>query len=172
MSAPHRGGMNSPFELMQRMSQDMDRLFEQLGFGRLGLGLGPTFGSLLGSDIADRSQRFNNSQSFWAPQIETVRRGDRFVVRADLPGINKDDVHVEVDGDVLTISGERHNEQRYERDGFVRSERGYGSFYRAIPLPEGVNADQVEAKFNDGVLEISLPAPKQAERKTKKVQIR
>lgn len=167
-----RGGMNSPFELMQRMSDDMDRLFEQFGFGRMGLGLGSTFGSLLGSDIADRSQRLGSAQTFWAPQVETTRRGDRFVVRADLPGIDKDDVHVEVDNDVLTISGERRSEQRDEREGFFRSERSYGSFFRAIPLPEGVNADQSEAKFNDGVLEISLPAPKQPERKTRKITIR
>jgi HSP20 family protein len=164
--------MNSPFELMQRMSDDMDRLFEQFGFGRMGLGLGATVGSLLGSDLADRSQRLSSGQTFWAPQVETMRRGDRFVVRADLPGINKDDVNVEVDNDVLSISGERRSEQRDEREGFFRSERSYGSFYRAIPLPEAVSADQVEAKFNDGVLEISLPAPKRAERKTRKIPIR
>jgi HSP20 family protein len=157
---------------MQRMSDDMDRLFEQFGFGRLGLGLGATVGSLLGSDLADRSQRLDRGQAFWTPQVETTRRGDRFVVRADLPGIDKDDVHVEVDNDVLTISGERRSEQRDEREGFFRSERSYGSFYRAIPLPEGVSADQCEAKFSDGVLEISLPAPKQSERKTRKIPIR
>jgi HSP20 family protein len=172
MTAPIRRGMNSPFDLMQRMSDDMDRLFEQFGFGRTGLGLGATVGSLLGSDLADRSQRLGGGQSFWAPQVETTRRGDRFVVRADLPGINRDDVHVEVDNDVLTISGERRSEQRDEREGFFRSERSYGSFYRAIPLPEGVNADQCEAKFNDGVLEISLPAPTQPERKTREIPIR
>lgn len=169
---PVRGRMSNPFELMQRMSDDMDRLFEQFGFGRTGLGFGATAGSLLGSDLDDRSQRLGGGQSFWAPQVETTRRGDRFVVRADLPGIDKDAVHVEVDNDVLTISGERRSEQRDEREGFFRSERSYGSFYRAIPLPEGVNADQCEAKFNDGVLEISLPAPKEPERKTRKIPVR
>jgi HSP20 family protein len=172
LSAPVRGGANNPFELMQRMSQDMDRLFEQFGFGRSAFGFGPTLGSLLGSDVADRSQRFGEGSTLWMPQVETTQRGDRFVVRADLPGINKDDVHVEIDDDVLTISGERHNEQRDERDGFFRSERSYGSFFRAIPLPDGVKADQGEAKFNDGVLEISLPAPKQEDRKTKQIQVR
>jgi len=172
MTAPLRGGVSSPFELMQRMSDDMDRLFEQFGFGRPGLGFGPTLGSLLPSDVADRALRGDGGQSLWAPQVETTRVGDRFVVRADLPGIKKDDVHVEVDNDVLTISGERRSQQKEEREGFFRSERSYGSFYRAIPLPEGVNADQCEAKFSDGVLEISLPAPRLEERKARQIQIR
>ena len=96
----------------------------------------------------------------------------RLVVRADLPGVNKDDVHVEVENGVLTISGERRNERNEERDGFYRSERSYGQFFRAIPLPDGVRADQCEAKFNEGVLEISLPIPKQEEHKAKRIQIR
>ncbi len=172
LSAPIRTPMSSPFELMQRMSDDMDRLIEQFGFGRTGLGLAPTFGSIVGPDIADRWSRFSGGQPVWAPQVETVRRGDQFVVRADLPGINKDDVRVEVDNDVLTISGERRSEEEEERDGIFRSERSYGSFHRAIPLPEGVSADQCEATFKDGVLEVSLPAPKQEERKARKIQIR
>jgi HSP20 family protein len=172
VSAPVRGGVSSPFDLMQRMSDDMDRLLEQFGFGRMGLGLGPRLGASLGSDIVDRARGVDGGQSLWAPLVETTRRGDRFVVRADLPGIKKDDVHVEVDDDVLTISGERRNEQKEERDGFFRSERSYGSFFRAIPLPDGVNANQCEAKFSDGVLEISLAAPKQEERKAKKIEVR
>jgi HSP20 family protein len=171
MSAPVRAGISNPFELMQRMSEDMDRLFGQFGFGRSGFGLNP-IGLLGGSDIADQSQGFGSGPSLWIPQVETTQRGDRFVVRADLPGIKKDDVRVEVDDDVLTISGERRNEQRDERDGFFRSELSYGSFFRAIPLPDGVRADQCEAKFNDGVLEISLPAPKQPDRSTRQIQIR
>ena len=123
----------------------------------------------------DRSPDLTTEDVFYCarhPQVETTLRGDRLVVRADLPGIDKDDVRVEIDNDVLTISGERRNEQRDERDGYFRSERSYGSFFRAIPLPEGVNTDQCEAKFNDGVLEISLPAPKQEDRKTRQIQIR
>ena len=172
MSAPVRGGTTHPFDLMRRMSEDMDRLFEQFGFGRSGFGLAPSAGSLLGSNMADRSSRFAGTDSLWAPQVEVGQRGDRLVVRADLPGIDKDDVHVEVDNDVLTISGERRSEQQDDRDGIFRSERTYGSFYRAIPLPDGVNADQCDAKFNDGVLEISLPLPKQEERSTRRIQIR
>lgn len=172
MTAPIRGGVGSPLDLMQRMSEDMDRLLDQFGLGRSGFGLGSMLGPSFGSDVADRLQQFTGAASLWAPQVETARRGDRFLVRADLPGVNKDDVHVEVDNDVLTITGERRSEQQGERGGLFRSERSYGSFYRVIPLPDGVNADQCEAKFNDGVLEISLPAPKQEERKAKHIQIR
>lgn len=170
--SPVRSVASSPFELMQRMSDDMDRLLEQFGFGRVGLGLGPTLGSSLISDFGSTSPLLGGGQSFWAPQVETRQRGDRFVIRADLPGVNKDDVHVEVNDDVLSISGERRSQQEEDRDGVFRSERSYGSFYRAIPLPDGVNADQCEAKFNDGVLEISLPAPKHEQRKSKQIEIR
>lgn len=172
LTAPVRGGANNPFAVMQRMAEDMDRLFEQFGFGRSGLGLGPSWGSLIGSDIADRSQPFGSLATLWAPQVETIQRDDRLVVRADLPGVNKDDVHVEVDNGVLTISGERRNERNEEREGFYRSERSYGQFFRAIPLPDDVQADQCEARFNDGVLEISLPVPKHEEHRAKRIQIR
>jgi HSP20 family protein len=172
LTAPVRGGVNNPFAVMQRMAEDMDRLFEQFGFGRAGLGLGPSLGSFVGSDIADRSQPFGSLGTLWAPQVETIQRDDRLVVRADLPGVNKDDVHVEVENGVLTISGERRNERNEEREGFYRSERSYGQFFRAIPLPDGVQTDQCEAKFNDGVLEISLPVPKHEEHRAKRIQIR
>lgn len=165
LSAPVRGGANHPFTVMQRMAEDMDRLFEQFGFGRTGLGLGPSWGSLANSDIG-------SLPALWAPQIETIQRNDRLVVRADLPGVDKGDVHVEVENGVLTISGERRNERDEEREGFYRSERSYGQFFRAIPLPEGVQTDQCEAKFDGGVLEVSLPVPKQEEHRAKRVQIR
>jgi len=171
VTAPVRGGATTnPFSLMQRMSEDMDRLFEQFGFGRAGLGLGSSWAS--GPEISDLSPSFAGLQSLWTPQIETIRRGDRLVVRADLPGVDKDDVHVAVENGVLTISGERRNERTEERAGLFRSERSYGQFFRAIPLPDGARTDECDAKFNDGVLEVSLPIPKQEDRSAKRIQIR
>ncbi len=158
-------GASSPFTLMRRMADDMDRLFENFGFGR-GLGLGP---SLLADTWRDVPAL---SQSAWTPQVDTFRRGDKLVVRADLPGLSKDDVNVEVEDGVLAISGERSDEHRGESDDYFVSERSYGSFYRAIPLPEGVTGEQCDATFKDGVLEVTFPAPKEGERKTKRVQIR
>jgi HSP20 family protein len=164
------GTSNDPFQLMRRMSEDMDRLFENFGFGRLGLTGARPFGTSAGRD----SWRGSSSPGLteWTPQVETFRRGDKFVVRADLPGLRKEDVHVEVDDGVLTISGERTDEHEDDREDYYRSERSYGQFYRAIPLPEGVNADKCDATFKDGVLEVNLPAPKQEEHKPKQIQIR
>lgn len=162
---------SDPFSLMQRMSEDMDRLFQQFGFGRVGLGLSPFLGST-GSDLSRGSDFDRSLRSVWAPQVETFRRGDTLVVRADLPGMKKDDVDVNVEGDVLTITGERSDEHEDERDGYYRSERSYGSFYRAIPLPDGVNAEQCDASFKDGVLEITFKAPKEQQNKARKVPIR
>jgi HSP20 family protein len=158
-----RGALSDPFTLMQRMSADMDRLFEQFGFGS----------SLGGSSLTTPSYGGTSfGASAWSPQIETFRRGDELVIRADVPGVRKEDLHVEVDDGVLTLSGERRSENEENRDGYYRSERSYGQFERAIALPEGVEADQCKASFNDGVLEVTLPAPKEQPRKTKRIEIR
>jgi HSP20 family protein len=158
----------NPFAAMRRWSEDMDRLFQDFGLGQLGFGVSPfrdlgAIGGRVGSSLGDSSD--------WLPQVEAFRRGDKFVVRADLPGMKKDDVKVEVENNVLTISGERTDENEENREGFYRSERSYGQFYRAIPLPEGVTADQCDATFKDGVLEVSLNAPRQRER-TRQIPIR
>lgn len=169
-TAPVYGTGGTPFSLMRRMMDDMDRLFENFGgagVGRTGLGLTPFFGGAFDTDPWSGLARAS-----WAPQVETFRRGDSFVVRADLPGLNREDVNVEVENDTLTITGERRDEHEEDRDGYYRSERSYGQFYRAIPLPEGVNGEQCEATFKDGVLEVTLPAPKSAEQRRKKIQIR
>lgn len=172
LSAPIQGARNDPFALMRRMQEDMDQLFSTFGFGRLGLS--PTFGSLLSSDFADLPSGIGRGagETLWSPQIETFRRGDKIVVRADLPGVDKKDVNVNVDNDVLTISGERSTESENESDGWYRTERSYGSFYRALPLPEGVNADQCEANFKDGVLEVTLPAPREEKSSAKRIAIK
>lgn len=153
MARPFGGAQ--PFMLMQRMAEDMDRLFGQFGLGRTGFTLSPAL-----------------DQPLWSPQVELFERGNDLVVRADLPGVKKEDLNIEVQDDVLMISGERQSEQEENRGGFYRSERSYGNFYRSIPLPHEVRADQVNASFRDGVLEVTLPAPKQEERKAKKIEIR
>jgi HSP20 family protein len=164
------GPTGSPFSLMRRMMEDMDRLFENFGSGRTGLGLATTPGTGIGTDLFNDS--LSTSRGVWAPQVETFRRGDKLVIRADLPGLRKEDVDVELNDDILTISGERRDEHEEDRDGYYRSERTYGQFYRAIPLPEGVNAEQCEASFTDGVLEVTVPAPKGTEQQRKRIQIR
>jgi HSP20 family protein len=152
---PAFGGITSPFELMDRMTQEMDRWFDRLtgssGFPRaLGLSRTPLAGRRLES---------------WIPRIEAGQKGDQFVVRADLPGLKKEDVDVEVTDEAITIRGERRDEQQEEREGYWRSEREYGQFFRTIPLPEGAIAENANASFRDGVLEITMPcAPSEANR--------
>ena len=141
----------SPFQMMRRFRDEMDRLFENFGFGR---SLMPSFGH----DLFSRS--FGDfGENVWSPQVEMFEQGGKLVVRADLPGLKKDEVNVEVTDDALTISGERRTENEEQGEGFYHSERSYGSFFRRIPLPEGVNAEDADASFNNGVLEIKMPAP-------------
>jgi HSP20 family protein len=171
-AAPSAQG--NAFSLMQQLSDDVDRLFHQFGFGRWPAGLSPALGSTLVSHPwADRPalRRREDRDVLWAPQVEAFREGDKLVVRADLPGVKREDVHVDLENDVLTISGERCDERERDRNGFYTSERSYGSFYRAIPVPEGLNADQCEASFKDGVLEVTLAMPKDENRKTRRIRI-
>ena len=99
-------------------------------------------------------------------------QGDRLVVSADLPGLDKGDVRVEVGDGVLTIQGERRDERESDEDGFRRVERVYGSFFRAIPLPEGVNPEAIEARLENGVLEIQLPVLQPPRQTGRQVEIR
>ena len=111
----------------------------------------------------------NGARRRWIPAIDLVETEDHFVLKADLPGLTEEDVHIDVDGDVLTVSGERKSEHEDKRDGYVRIERSYGSFRRSLTLPEGVDADAVTASFDRGVLEVSIPKPEQ--RKPRRVSI-
>jgi HSP20 family protein len=93
----------------------------------------------------------------WAPAVEVRQRDGSIVVDADLPGIDPSGVKVEVDDDMLVIQGERKREEEREGQGWQRSERVYGAFYRAIPLPDGAKAEQAKAEFKNGVLEVVVP---------------
>lgn len=169
-TSPVYGSSASPLGLMRRMAEDMDRIFQDFGFGTGGFGLAPALGAGLDRELWREASALD--QTAWVPQVEMFRRSDKLVVRADLPGLKKEDVKVEVDDGTLIISGERSEEREENRDDFYRSERSYGQFYRAIPLPEGVTADQCEATFKDGVLEVTLPAPKEPERSARQIPVR
>jgi HSP20 family protein len=147
----------SPFTFMRRFSEEMDRLFEDFGMGRGWLA--PSFGrDLMPTAFGDLGR------SMWSPEVEVFEREGQLVVRADLPGLTRDDVNVEVTDDAINISGERKSEHEERGEGYYRSERSYGNFYRSIPLPEGVNAENVDATFRNGVLEITMPAPQRQSR--------
>src|SRR5207253_8789903 len=100
----------------------------------------------------------------WSTQVELFQRDNRVVLRADLPGLTKDDVDVEFSEDGITIEGERKNEHDEKGEGYFRSERSYGKFFRRVPVPEGVDIEKAKATFDNGVLEITMPAPKREER--------
>jgi HSP20 family protein len=140
----------NPFQMMRRFSRNMERLFEDFG--------GLSFPNFFSTDFPPFRTELDNIE--WVPQIEVLHNNGQFMVRADLPGLTKDDVKVELTDDLMTISGERKKEKEEKRDGFYRSERSYGSFYRQIPLPEGAKTENAAATFHDGVLEVTIHAPK------------
>jgi HSP20 family protein len=105
----------------------------------------------------------------WMPAMDLVETDDHFVLRADLPGLTEGDVNIEVEDNVLTVSGERKAEHETTKEGYHRVERAFGSFSRSLTLPEGVDADAVTANFDRGVLEIRIPKPEQ--RKPRKISI-
>ena len=101
--------------------------------------------------------------------MDLVEGNDHFLLKADLPGLGEDDVSIEVQDNVLTISGERKAETERKEKGWYRLERSFGRFSRSLTLPEGVNADAISAKFDKGVLEVSIPKPEQ--RKPRRITI-
>jgi HSP20 family protein len=167
---PYFGTTTSPFHLMRTMADDIERLFSDVDFARVGFGL--TSPQRLASALDPWRSEGRLTEAAWAPQLETFRRDGNLVVRADLPGLSKENITIETEDDVLMISGERSDEARDERDDFFRSERSYGRFFRAIQLPEGVNADQIDATFKDGLLEVTVPAPKVTSTRHRQVKIR
>jgi HSP20 family protein len=107
-------------------------------------------------DLVDSRQRE------WMPAIDVVRDNGNLVVRADVPGIKPEEVKIEVEDDILTVSG-THEERSEEKDKhFLRRERRYGSFCRSMALPPGVEAKKIKAKTHDGIVEVTIPLPKEA----------
>ena len=105
----------------------------------------------------------------WVPAMDLVETDEHFVLRADLPGVSENDVKVELEDNVLTISGERRHEEETKGGGFLRIERATGVFSRSLTLPEGVDPDSIQASFDKGVLEVRIPKPE--ERKPRRVAI-
>lgn len=124
----------SPFGMMREFSDDMERMFRA------------------GGPSAEGS-----SEQMWAPKVDVQRVDGQLLVTAELPGLKKEEVKVEMTDDALVIEGERKREHKEDHKGFHRYERSYGKFYRSIPLPEGVRMEQVKAELNDGVLKVSVP---------------
>lgn len=109
-------------------------------------------------------------QRSWIPAIDVIEAKDQIRIKAEIPGLNKEDIHVSVEDRTLVITGEKKREERKEEEGVVRTERVYGSFYRSIRLPETVNAEAVQAHYKNGVLELTLN--KKEEAKPKQIAVK
>src|SRR5512132_1961298 len=105
----------------------------------------------------------------WVPPIDLVEAEDRFLLKADLPGLSEGDVNIEVQDGTLTISGERKAEHEEHEKGWYRIERSFGRFSRSLTLPDGVDTDRIAASFEDGVLAVRIPKPE--ERKPRRIEI-
>ncbi len=138
-------GLN-PFGAAKRIMEDFERLFD--GRERLGQLVRWFEGS---------EAEGSGGGADWNPRVDVIRKDDSIVVRADIPGVRKEDITVEVDDDHLVLKGKRESSEEEKREGYYRSERSYGSFYRSIPLPKGVDKEQVKAGYKDGVLEVNVP---------------
>jgi HSP20 family protein len=160
-SRPLQGqsGWTSPFALMRSLVQDMDRFVDDVWFNRplvplieqdLDQGFGQGFGQGLG-------------QGLWQPEIELRMQEGNVLVTADLPGMNREDVNLEVRDGNLIIEGERQQSSEQEQQGFYSSERRYGAFMRVIPLPEGADPAQAKARFENGVLEVRVPVEEESQ---------
>jgi HSP20 family protein len=140
-----------PARELDAFQNDMNRLFDSF-FGR-------------GSAVANGSYGSRR----WIPPMDLIETEDNLVLRADLPGVDRDDIEIEVKEGVLTVSGERKAQHEEKREGFHRVERSFGRFSRSLELPKGIEADNIAASFERGVLEVRMPKP--AERKPTRIEI-
>ena len=122
-----------PFAWMKHFTEEMDRVF---GY-----------------------KTMTTPSEAWRPAIEVKQEKGKLLVTAELPGVNYEDVKVHFSGDTLVVEGERKYEKEEKREGYFHTERSYGRFYRAIPMPEGANADNTTARFSNGVLNVVIPIP-------------
>jgi HSP20 family protein len=106
-----------------------------------------------------------------SPRVDVFEEGDNFVVKAEIPGMKKEDIEVSLTEDMVTISGEKKQEEKVEKKDYYRLERSYGSFTRSFRLPKEVQTDKAKATFKDGVLEVKVPKTEEAKKKEKKIPI-
>jgi HSP20 family protein len=159
----------NPLVMMRRMQDDLDRVFRAFGLPRLGPAIAPP--RELEEALA-RSSADLGPSTRWAPQVDVFERDGNLVVHADLPGVRREDVEVNVENDLLVIRGQRRQEHLEAEGGYRRTERSYGTFLRQIPLPEGVDPEGIEASYDNGVLEVVVPPPEEQRAGRRRVQIR
>jgi HSP20 family protein len=132
------------FPMFRRLGREIDFLFDRFGLER---------------------SFFEPAETVWTPDVEMFRRDNAIVVRADVPGMSRNDLTIEITDGQLVLRGERKHEKEEKKEGYYRAERTYGTFYRTLPLPDGVKVEEAKAAIKDGVLEVTIPAPKIEETK-------
>ncbi len=147
-----------PLAALDDIEREMERLWERVGFGPW-----PTFAPL---------RRFWEPPAGWMPRMDVYEKGGKVVVKVELPGLRREDVQVEADAGDLVIRGERKAEEEVKEEDYYRLERRTGSFYRRVALPEGVEPEQIQASFTDGVLEVTMPRPAQATPAARKIPVK
>ncbi len=143
----------APFEEMERWFEDV--------FRRPFSSLGPSWLPRM---------RFPELEEI-SPVVDIFEEGDDVVVKAEIPGIKKDDIDVSLTDNTITISGEKKKEEKVEKKNYYRLERSYGSFTRTFRLPAEVQSDKAKARFKDGILEIRIPKTEEAKKREKKVKV-
>lgn len=129
-----------PWTLLDRFNQQLN----QLGYSD--------------KSLSSNDNDFSNVvTSHWRPAVDIKEEADRFLITADLPGVDPKDIEITMDNGILTIKGERQSEVRDEKEGYKRVERVSGTFYRRFSLPDTADAERIEAKGKDGVLQVVLP---------------
>jgi HSP20 family protein len=127
------------------------------------------FDDFFGGSVARNGKETAAGMGVWAPVVNVREDKSSYYVEAELPGMSKEDIQIEVENNVLSLKGERRSERKEEQESYHFVERSYGSFYRSFALPKNVNADGIQAEYKDGVLHVALP--KREEVKPKKVSI-
>jgi len=141
-----------PFEEMSDIRERINRLFDEM-FGKYP------------ATISESTERA------WSPPVDIYEEKDKVVVKAELPGMKKDDISIEVKDNVLTLTGERKHEKETKKENYHRIERSYGKFSRSFTLPDSIKVDKVKANYKDGILEITLPKAEEAKTKTITIKV-
>ena len=144
-----KAAAQAPFELLRQMTSELDRMFDD--------------------PWTMRWPAPQIEEAMWSPKVDVFEKDNRLITKVDLPGVKKEDMSVEVADGQLQLSGVRKSETEEKNDNLYRSECEYGQFFRSVPLPQGVTAEDVKATFANGVLEVSMPLP--AKRNGRKVPI-
>ena len=150
----------SPFREVEALNSEMNRLFSRLS--------GTAFSSMGGFNSDEGSSDHNGNQ--WLLPMDVVETQDALKLRTALPGVNPDDVNIEINDNQLTVSAKRHDEDRLEKGGYRWIEQQYGTFSRSVTLPRYADTERIEATYNNGMLELIIPKKENA--KPRRVELK